>query len=115
MKKYRDIFIDELKNNLLPYWLSRGIDTEYGGYINCFTNDGSRLVSYDKYTWSQGRFIWTFAKLAECDFFTACERAQFSEYAKQGVDFLKKHVLIGENDWRCVFLMERDGTQGVAE
>ncbi len=110
MEKYKSLFINELKNNLLPYWLTRGIDTEYGGYINCFTNDGSRLVSHDKYTWSQGRFLWMFSKLAQCDVFTDAERAQFLAYAKQGARFLKEHVLIGKNDLRCVFLMERDGT-----
>ena len=63
-KHYLEFFKKELKENLLPFWLKRGIDEEEGGYLNCFTNSGDRLVSHDKYTWSQGRFLWTFSKLA---------------------------------------------------
>ncbi len=111
-KHYLDFFTTELKDNLLYFWMPRCLDTEHGGYFNCFTNDGSRLVSKDKYVWSQGRFLWTFSKLAvmEGDLFTKSEREEFLRYAKSGRDFLLKHVLIGKDDWRCVFLTEADGT-----
>ena len=63
-KQYRELLIgfyeNELTNNILPFWLENCEDKENGGYFNCFTNDGSELVSRDKYTWSQGRFIWLF-------------------------------------------------------
>ncbi len=103
---------NELQQNILPFWLPQCIDREYGGFLNCFSNDGTRLVSHDKYTWSQGRFVWCFSRLAVMDapVFTAEQRAQFLELAKNGVAFLMEHCLIGEDDWRCVFLMERDGS-----
>lgn len=109
-KKYLDFFKTELKENLLYFWMPRCLDTEFGGYFNCFTNDGSRLVSKDKYIWSQGRFLWTFSKLATMDMFDDAEKAEFLRYAKSGRDFLLKNVLIGKDDWRCVFLTEQDGT-----
>ena len=92
--------------------MPRCIDKTYGGYLNCFSNDGSRLVSTDKYTWSQGRFLWTFSKLAtlNSDMFSAEERSAFLEYARNGKEFLLKHVLIAPDDYRCVFLMEANGT-----
>lgn len=100
-----------LKENILPFWLSRCEDTEYGGYLNCFDNRGEHLVSYDKYTWSQGRFVWMFARLAvsEAVPFDEEPRKEFLRLAKQGADFLMKHALIAPEDYRCVFLMERDG------
>lgn len=107
-----DFFKNELRDDLLRFWLPRCLDRENGGYLNCFTNDGSRLVSRDKYTWSQGRFLWIFSKLAstEADIFSDSERREFLELAASGRDFLFKHVLIAPNDFRCVFLTESDGT-----
>lgn len=101
----------ELKGNILSFWLPRCIDKEYGGYLNCFDNRGERLVSYDKYTWSQGRFLWLFSRLAvtEPPLFSEQERQQFLDCARQGAAFLEKHCLMGEDDWRTVFLMGRGG------
>ncbi len=109
---YLTFFKKELKENLLWFWLPRCEDKQNGGYFNCFCNDGSRLISTDKYTWSQGRFLWTFSKLAtmEGEIFDAEQRARFLSLAKSGRDFLLRHVLIGKGDYRCVFLMEADGT-----
>ena len=111
-KRYLDFFKNELRGNLLFFWMPRCLDKENGGYLNCFTNDGSRLVSRDKYTWSQGRFLWMFSKLAtiDSDMFSDDERAEFLAYAKNGRDFLLKNVLIAPDDFRCIFLMNADGT-----
>lgn len=105
-------FKKELADNLLSFWMPRCLDKEHGGYLNCFCNDGSRLVSTDKYTWSQGRFLWMFSKLAtsDTDLFDEKQRETFLKYAKSGRDFLLKHVLIAPGDLRCVFLMHADGT-----
>lgn len=102
----------ELKDNILAYWLPRCEDTKYGGFVNCYNNSGDTLVSYDKYAWSQGRFVWVFSRLAgtPAPIFTAAERENFLRLAKSGAEFLLRHVLLGENDLRCSFLMERDGT-----
>ncbi|MBO5869008.1 MAG: AGE family epimerase/isomerase, partial [Oscillospiraceae bacterium] len=96
---------------LLYFWMPRCLDTENGGYLNCFTNDGSRLVSTDKYTWSQGRFLWMFSRLAtmESDLFDEAQRAEFLRYAKSGRDFLLKYALVAPNDYRCVFLTDAEG------
>ena len=110
--KYLEFFKKELTDNLLWFWMPRCLDKEYGGYLNCFSNDGSKLVSTDKYTWSQGRFLWMFSKLymMESDMFSKEQRDEFITYAKNGRDFLYKNVLIGPQDYRCVFLMSADGS-----
>ena len=36
-------------------------------------------------------------------------------FAKNGRDFLYEHVLMGEGDWRCVFLMNADGSPKCVE
>ena len=103
---------NELTNNILSFWLPRCEDRERGGFVNCFDNRGEKLVSHDKYAWSQGRFVWLFARLAvtEVPIFTKQQRDMFLALAKQGAEFLMKHCLMAEDDWRVVFLMDRDGT-----
>jgi len=116
-EKYLSHFKKELSDNLLSFWMPRCLDAENGGYLNCFCNDGSRLVSTDKYTWSQGRFLWMFSKLAvsKTELFDEGARARFLTYAKSGRDFLAKHVLIAKDDLRCVFLLHADGTPKYVE
>lgn len=103
---------NELSNQILSFWLPRCLDTKYGGYVNCFDNSGEHLVSHDKYTWSQGRFVWMFSKLAELSapIFSSAQRKRFLSLAKSGRDFLMAHCLLGKDDWRCTFLMEADGS-----
>ena len=33
----------ELYGNVLPFWLDRSQDLEYGGYFTCLNRDGSQL------------------------------------------------------------------------
>ena len=112
LKLLAGFYENELTNKFLHFWLPRCVDSENGGFVNCFDNSGENLISRDKYTWSQGRFVWFFSKLAsmEAPIFSAAERANFLALAKHGADFLMRYCLMGEDDWRCVFLMEADGT-----
>lgn len=108
----RGFYENELKNRFLFYWLPRCEDREHSGFVNCFTNDGRTLVSRDKYCWSQGRFVWMFAKLAtlQAPIFSAAERAEFLRLARQGASFLMQHALLPGAPLRCAFLLEADGT-----
>ena len=103
---------NELVRNILFFWDEKCIDTVHGGYFNCFDNRGDALISHDKYTWSQGRFVWLWSKLAamDCGTFTASERADFLANAAHGAEFLMRHCLLAPDDWRCVFLMDESGT-----
>ena len=75
----------QLFEQVMPFWLERAIDQEYGGFYTCFTNDGKALLSKDKYVWSQGRFIWVLSKLAELS-----GDPMYLRLAKPGVEFLEK-------------------------
>ena len=92
---YLSFFRQELTDNLLYFWMPRCLDVDNGGYLNCFTNDGSKLISTDKYTWSQGRFLWMFSKLSmmESEMFSLAQRQEFLRYAENGKNFLLKKIL----------------------
>lgn len=113
----RSFYENELKNRFLSYWLPRCEDKERGGFVNCFTNDGKMLVSWDKYCWSQGRFVWMFAKLAtlSAPIFSEDERKEFLRLAKQGTAFLMEHGLICQDPPCCAFLLDADGRAKPAE
>lgn len=115
--RLKGFYEKELTNQILSFWMPRCEDRECGGFVNCFDNEGKKLVSYDKYTWSQGRFVWMFSHLASTrvQIFTKQQREEFLRLAKNGKDFLIKHCLMDTEDMRCVFLMERDGTPKYVE
>ena len=111
-RRLKGFYENELTNQILSFWLPRCEDKEYGVYLNCFDNMGKQLVSYDKYTWSQGRFVWMFSRLANTSakIFSDEQRKEFLRLAENGKNFLMKHCLMGEDDIRCVYLMDRDGS-----
>lgn len=117
LRLLRGFYENELKNNFLFYWLPRCEDPEFGGFVNCFTNDGKTLMSRDKYCWSQGRFVWMFSKLAslKAPVFSNDERAEFLRIAAQGARFLMEHCLLPGEPMRCAFLLEADGTPKYAQ
>ncbi len=100
---------NELCKNVLPFWLKRCEDKKNGGYYNCFSNDCTSLVSTDKYVWSQGRYLWIFAKLATMDRpFSREEKNEFLRLAKVGRDFIVKNCFL-KDPLRCVFLTDEAG------
>ncbi|NLC67460.1 MAG: hypothetical protein GX754_01455 [Clostridiaceae bacterium] len=117
LRELTGFYENELCANILPFWLERCHDEKNGGYFNCFDNLGRHLVSRDKYTWSQGRFVWMWSKLAAstCSTFTQKQRSEFLKLARSGRDFLYNHCLAGKDDYRCVFLMDETGTPKVIE
>jgi N-acylglucosamine 2-epimerase len=58
----KKLYQDTLVNNLIPFWLRHGLDRTNGGLSNIMEDDGT-ILSHEKYLWSQGRALWTFAAL----------------------------------------------------
>ena len=44
LKKWAGFYENELTNRFLSFWIPRCVDAKNGGFVNCFTNDGSRLM-----------------------------------------------------------------------
>lgn len=99
---------DHLTRELLPFW-KRAVDEEHGGVYTCFNNSGEKLLTTDKYTWSQGRFLWLAARLTELSNkgLIAEEPRMFGEWAQKTVRFLRDHVFLPNGN--CAFLLSRTG------
>jgi N-acylglucosamine 2-epimerase len=98
----------------MPFWLERGLDERYGGFHTCFDNRGRERTSTDKFTWSQGRFVWLLAHLADLSRrgLVAFDADALLAAAERGARFLLDHAVL--TDGTCHFRMHRDGS-AVAE
>jgi N-acylglucosamine 2-epimerase len=103
-----EFYKNHLKNVLLPFW-NRALDEDQGGVFTCFNNNGDILISHDKYTWSQGRLIWIWSKIADLcnnemlDF----DPNPYLRHAKLTADFLLEHAFLPNGN--CAFLLSKDG------
>lgn len=97
-----------LLNELLPFW-TKAVDREYGGVFTCFDNRGKKLLSTDKYTWSQGRFVWLWSRLAQLcqQGLIAGDSGQYLAEAKQAACFLRNHAILDNGN--CAYLLNREG------
>ena len=86
-KKLAEQYKSELLDSVLPFWLEKSQDLEYGGYFSCLDRDGS-VFDTDKFIWLQGREVWMFAML-----YNKVEKKQeWLDCAIQGAEFLKKYA-----------------------
>ncbi len=92
----------ELLDRVVPFWLNYGIDWKNGGICTCISDDG-RVLSDDKYMWSQLRAIWTFSAL-----YNRIEhRQEWLDVALNIYNFVKKYGRDETGNW--VFHVARDG------
>ena len=100
---YKKVLFDDI----LPFWEKYAPDEEYGGFFTCFTNNGEKMLSEDKYIWSQGRVLWCLSVLAARPEIDGERREKIALWAEKTADFPKKHARMENGN--CVFLTERDG------
>lgn len=100
-----------LEQVVLPFWLEHGIDEEAGGFFTCFDNRGRERISTDKFTWSQGRFVWLLARAARLadQGLLAADASRLLETARAGAAFLVDHAI--QEDGTTRFVVGRRGGQ----
>ena len=97
-----DLYKDELLNNVIPFWLNKSGDKEYGGYFTCLDQEG-KIFDTDKFVWLQCRQVWCFSML-----YNQVEHKQeWLNFAIQGADFLQKHGKDAKGNW--YFSLTREG------
>lgn len=103
---YRKHLVDDV----IDWWIRNGPDNEYGGVLTCWDNAGENLVSTNKYTWSQGRWIWVTARIA-----AAAQRGvldldpePYLRQARSTAAFVRDHALLP--DGSTAYVTDRAGT-----
>lgn len=102
ISKLKNIFEQELFENVVPFWEKHSPDKKHGGYYNCLSRDGS-VYDTTKFVWLQGRQAWMFSKLY-------CQHEAKPEWltmAKLGIDFLRSHAV--QPDKRLWFSLNEEG------
>ena len=60
--RYARLYRNKLLGDVLPFWLNRSPDYEYGGYFTCLDRTGE-VYDSDKFMWLQGREVWVLSKM----------------------------------------------------
>ena len=107
MKQYlttwRERYVADLTNDILPFWLRHGWDKTYGGVYTCLNRDGS-LMDSTKSVWFQGRcgYIYAFA------YNNIEPRQEYLDFSRSCIDFIEAHCF--DTDGRMYFEVMADGT-----
>ena len=96
---------NHLYNELIPFWLTHGVDKEHGGFLTYFDRNGHPTGEGDKTLVCQTRCIYTASSAHRANI----GDGKFLEIAKQGVDFLIEHFWDNEHlGW--YWTSKQDGT-----
>lgn len=101
LKELRDRYERELLDNILPFWLSHGLDRVNGGIYTGLGRDGA-LIESDKSVWFQGRALWVFSKA-----YGMYKKPEYLEAADLIADFIESHCF--DADGRMYFRVTADG------
>lgn len=90
----KEIYQNQLFDDVLPFWMTHSIDHEQGGYLTSLGRDGA-VFDTDKFTWLQCRQIWMFARL----FNSVRPAKQWLDIALHGSEFMEKYGRDDKGNW----------------
>lgn len=106
VKKYlaywADRYQEDLKENILPFWLKHGLDRVHGGVYTCVDRDGT-LIDSTKSVWFQGRFGFICAYAYN----NIEANEEWLRASKSCVDFIEQHCF--DTDGRMYFEVTAEG------
>lgn len=95
-----------LHEGIIPFWLERAEDLEFGGYYTNYNEDGGPRALTEKYLNSQCRLLWWFSRLAERDHLNH----EYRRLARVGLDFMTDFFWTDrEEGWS--WKVQRDGAE----
>ena len=102
LKQLIEQYHNELYDSVIPFWLEKSVDHEFGGYFTCLDREG-KVFDTDKFIWLQGREVWMLSMLYN----NVEKRPEWLEAAIKGAEFLKKYGHDGNFNW--YFSTTREG------
>lgn len=91
---YAPLYLKELKENILPFWLRYSKDEKNGGYFTCLDREGN-VYDTDKFMWLQGREVWCFSYMYQ----HLEAREEWLAMALHGAEFMEKYGRDTEGNW----------------
>jgi mannose/cellobiose epimerase-like protein (N-acyl-D-glucosamine 2-epimerase family) len=110
LKQYRDEAHQHLTKELLPFWETRCVDHENGGYITHFDQVGNDSGEDEKSLIAQTRTVFTFSSAHRAGY----GEGRYAAVAKHGVDFLINKMWDKKNGG-FYWLMDRKGNVKIDE
>lgn len=103
LKTWADSYKHDLLTNIMPFWLTHGLDRKHGGIYTCLDREG-RLIDSTKSVWFQGRFGFVAAYA-----YNQIERnPEWLAASKSCIDFIEAHC--ADADGHMYFEVAADGT-----
>ncbi len=104
-KQYRNL----IENDFMMFW-EKAFDTQHGGIYTCYSNDGSKQLSNDKYVWSQGRMLWILSRLCEMHDrqIVRIDQRGYEVQADKTYQFIRDHALL-QKGGVCAYLLSQSG------
>ncbi len=93
---------NHLLGDIMPFWLKHAVDRNNGGLFTCLSDEG-KLLSREKFMWSQTRALWTFSALHN----RIEPSGPWLDVAHQLYDFLAANGRDADGNW--VFIVDEFG------
>ncbi len=97
----------QLSEGIIPFWLERTEDSEFGGYLTSFDENGVYDEDGRKYIVTQSRMLWGFSRLTP--YAKEADAEKMERLAKQGAQFFAKNFW-DEQFGGFYWQLNRDGT-----
>ena len=107
---YKDLgpfYFDYLYNKIIPFWENYSLDENDGALNNCIDNNG-KIVSKDRYIWSQARALWTFSSLYN----NIEKKEKWLSIASGIFEYLKKNGTNQKGEWNYLIDYDRNIKDG---
>ena len=98
LERYRSTLLQDV----VPFWMRHALGSADGAINNCL-DDAGRMVSLDRYLWSQGRALWTFSALYN----RIEQRSEWLQVAHGIAGYLFTHGRDDQGRW--VYRLDGDG------
>lgn len=95
-------YCDDIKHNIMPFWINNGWDRKHGGVYTCVNRDGS-LIDTTKSVWFQGRFGY----IAANAYNQIEQNPEWLAASKSCIDFIEAHCF--DTAGRMFFEVTEDG------
>ena len=98
-----------IEDDFIPFWISH-VDNEYGGILNCLSNDESLPVADDKFTWSQGRWLWIVSMLYQLRVrgqLCKTDPDMLLSWMHKTYSFIREYAFMP--GMKCCYLLSREG------